>query len=68
MLLNHYKPYLTRASPDHVEDVVAESLVEWDGLKSIIYRRWVWILINIYFTTNAPPRIIVNIDNNQLIW
>jgi hypothetical protein len=47
--------------PDHVEDEVAESLVELEGLKSRIYRRWVWILINIYFATNAPPRIIVNI-------
>ena len=33
MFLNHYKPYLTRACPENVEDVVAESLVEWDGLK-----------------------------------
>ena len=40
MLLNYFKPYLTRACPEHVQDVVAESLVEWDGLKSRIYRRY----------------------------
>ncbi|CAB4013278.1 zinc finger 862-like [Paramuricea clavata] len=60
MLLNHYKPYLTPACPDHVEDVVAESLVEWDGLKSTIYRRCIgsakslnWEQINNEFCETA---------------
>ena len=40
-LLQHYESLLTNASDLPADDFVAEAMMEWDDLKTLIYKRFV---------------------------